>query len=236
MPKKYPVYLQLADLIERKINKNVYPLGSKIPSERELIDTFGISRMTVRKAIEVLIEKGLLTRQHGKGTYVSQAAVHSPLDSIQSMGKFIQDSGLLPSNKVLLSKKGKAGVKYSKIFDIDPEDDIFLLFRLRLADGKPFALEYTYTPYHIIPDLDSYNFEQCSFYDLLETHNIKPSQDTQRLEIVRVMNPQAALLNVEEGSAVFMLHNTVTNSSGKTIEYTRSYYSERTITFTSTLT
>lgn len=51
MPKKHPVYLQLADLIERKINKNEYPLGSKIPSERELIDTFGISRMTVRKAI-----------------------------------------------------------------------------------------------------------------------------------------------------------------------------------------
>ena len=222
MPKKYPVYLQLADLIERKINKNEYPLGSKIPSERELIDAFGISRMTVRKAIEVLIEKGLLTRQHGKGTYVSQAAVHSPLDSIQSMGKFIQDSGLLPSNKVLLTKKAKAGAKYSKIFDIDPEDDIFLLFRLRLANGKPFALEYTYTPYHIVPDLDSYDFEL--------------TQDTQRLEIVRVMNPQAALLNVEEGSAVFMLHNTVTNSSGKTIEYTRSYYSERTITFTSTLT
>lgn len=236
MPKKNPVYLQLADLIERKINKNEYPLGSKIPSERELINTFGISRMTVRKAIDVLIEKGLLTRIHGKGTYVSQAAVHSPLDSIQSMGKFIQASGLLPSNKVLLTKKEKAGVKYAKIFHLNSEDDIFLLFRLRLADGKPFALEYTYTPYDIVPNLDSYDFEQCSFYDLLETNHIKPSQDTQRLEIVRVLNPQAALLNVEEGSPVFMLHNTVSDPSGRTIEYTRSYYSERTITFTSTLT
>lgn len=236
MPKKHPVYLQLADLIERKINKNEYPLGSKIPSERELIDTFGISRMTVRKAIEVLIEKGLLTRVHGKGTYVSQATVRSPLDSIQSMGKFIQDSGLLPSNKVLLTKKEKAGVKYSRIFHLSPDDDIFPLFRLRLANGKPFALEYTYTPYDIVPNLDSYDFEQCSFYDLLETNHISPSHDTQRLEIVRVLNPQASLLNLEEGSAVFMLHNTVRDSSGRTIEYTRSYYSERTITFTSTLT
>ena len=87
-----PAYLQLADLIQEKIATNEYSLGSKIPSERELSEVFGISRMTVRKAIEVLIEKGMLTRLQGKGTFVSKPKIDSPIDTIQSMKSFIQES------------------------------------------------------------------------------------------------------------------------------------------------
>ncbi|MDD6435665.1 MAG: GntR family transcriptional regulator [Clostridiales bacterium] len=236
MPNNQPAYLQLADLIQEKIAANEYNLGSKIPSERELSETFGISRMTVRKAIEVLIDKGLLTRLQGKGTFVSRPKIDSPIDTIQSMGAFIQESGLIPSSKVLLTRKEKAGTKYGRIFHISPEADLFLLFRLRLGDGEPMALEYTYIPYDIIPDIESYNFEQCSLYDLYEQQGIMFSQDFQELEIVKVSNPQASLLKVAEDSAVFKLHNTVTDVSGRVIEYTRSYVGANTFTFSSVLT
>lgn len=231
-----PAYLQLADLIQEKIATNEYSLGSKIPSERELSEVFGISRMTVRKAIEVLIEKGMLTRLQGKGTFVSKPKTDSPIDTIQSMKSFIQESGLIPSNKVLVTKTEKAGGKYSRIFHIPPDADLFLLFRLRLGNGEPLALEYTYIPYDIIPDIESYDFEHCSLYDLYEQQGITFATDSQRLEIVNVCNPQAALLKVEEDSAVFMLHDTVTDTTGRVIEYTRSYVGGNTFTFSSILT
>lgn len=231
-----PAYLQLADLIQRKIETNEYCLGSKIPSERELSEVFGISRMTVRKAIDVLIEKGLLTRLQGKGTFVSQPTIDSPIDTIHSMRLFIQESGLIPSNKVLAAQKEKAGVKYSRIFGISPDEDLFLIFRLRLGNGIPLALEYTYIPYNIVPDIETYNFEHCSLYDLYEKQGISFATDSQKLEIVKAGNPQAALLKIEEGSAVFMLHNTVTDTTGRVVEYTRSYAGGNTFTFSSILT
>ncbi len=231
-----PAYLQLADLIQRKIETNEYGLGARIPSERELSEVFGLSRMTVRKAIDVLIEKGLLTRLQGKGTFVSKPRIDSPIDTIQSMRLFIQESGLIPSNKVLAAQKEKAGVKYGRIFKVSPDEDLFLIFRLRLGNGEPLALEYTYIPYNIVPDIETYNFEHCSLYDLYEKQGISFATDSQRLEIVKVCSPQSALLNIEEGSAVFMLHNTVTDITGRVVEYTRSYVSGDTFTFSSILT
>lgn len=233
---KQPIYLQLADYIQGKIDINEYTFGSKIPSEREFCNNFQISRMTVRKAIDHLIEKGYLVRFQGKGTFVNKQKLDSPLDTIQSMKRFIHNSGLVPSNRVIHTEKKKAGLKYSKIFHINPEDDIFCLFRLRLGDDKPIAMEYTYIPYNLIPDIDSYNFEHCSLYALFEHFHVELYEDYQTLEIVKIFNPQSALLKVPEGSPVFMLHNTVVDTSGRIVEYTRSYMSKNAVTFTSILT
>lgn len=232
-----PVYLQLAEFLQERINSNVYSLGSKIPSERELTETFGISRMTVRKAIDVLIERGILVRVQGKGTFVTSPKLDSPLDNgLESMGKFIRDQGLLPSNKVLSCEIRRAGTKYARIFHISPRDDIFQLFRLRLGNGKPIALEYTYVPGSIIPAIETYNFEYTSLYDLFRKHEIKTAYDHQELEIVNICNPQARLLGIAENTSVFMLHNTVVSESGQVLEHTKSYISGDTVTFSSILT
>ena len=225
MSNTHTIYQQLADFIQGKRETNEYNFGAKIPSEREFSEIFKISRMTVRKAIDLLIEKGLLVRIQGKGTFVSKPKIDSPIDTIQSMKSFIQESGLIPSNKVLIAQKEKAGIKYSKIFHINPDDDIFLLFRLRLGNGEPIALEYTYIPYQRIPNIESYDCKQCSF-----------ASDCQHLEIVKVCSPQSTLLKLAEDSAVFMLLDTVTDTTGQVIEYTRSYVGENTFTFSSILT
>ncbi len=232
-----PVYMQLAEFLQERINSNVYGLGNRIPSERELTETLGISRLTVRKAINVLIERGLLVRVQGKGTFVTSPKLNSPLDDgLESMGKFIQEQGLLPSNKVLSCEVRKAGTKYARIFHISPKDNIFQLFRLRLGNGKPIVLEYTYIPCSIIPDIETYNFEYTSLYDLFKKHEIKTSYDYQELEIVNICNPQAKLLELEENTSVFMLHNTVISENKQILEHTKSYISGNTVTFSSILT
>lgn len=230
-----PIYLQLAELLENKIFNKKYRPGSALPSERELCETYGISRMTVRKAIGVLVDKDILTRIQGKGTFVNRIDINASLDGIESMRAFIREEGLLPSNRVIYSTVRPAGKKYSKIFGIKHEDMIFFLHRLRLANGKPIAMEYTHVPYDLIPNLDEHDFETESLYDLFEKYGFHLAKDQQLLEIVRISSPQSNLLELDEGSPVFMLNNTVTATSGKVIEHTHSYIDQNAMTFTSTL-
>lgn len=235
MPGKQPLYLQLAELIEKKILSKEYVLGTYIPSERELCESYGVSRMTVRKAISLLEENGLLSKIQGKGTIVRPTVLETPIDSIQAMGKYIRSFGFTPTNKVFHTAKRRAGIKYSRIFGIDRNDFIFELFRLRLADGRPFAIEYTYVPSYILPHFEDYNFEFCSLYDLYAMNHIELSLDNQDLEIVRIDSPQSDLLKLPKNTAVFMLHNTVKDSLGRVVEYTRSYLGKDTTSFSTVL-
>lgn len=236
LTKEKAIYLQLAELIEEKIFKKQYRPGQMIPSERELCDVYGISRMTVRKAIDSLVDKEILTRVQGKGTFVNRTDMNSAMDGLESMRAFIRESGLLPSNKVIHTAVRPAGVKYAKIFGIDEDSLIFELFRLRLASGKPVAMEYTRAPYDLIENIDKYDFENGSLYELFEKSGFHLGRDKQTLEIVRVTAPQSNLLDVEDNAAVFMLHNTVTETGGRVIEHTRSYIAQRAMTFSTTLT
>lgn len=235
MANHQPLYQQLAELLEKKILSKEYVIGTYMPSERELCDKYGVSRMTIRTAIHILEEKGLVSKIQGKGTIVRPTVVETPIDSIQSMGKYIKSFGLNPTNKVLHTGKRPAGIKYSKIFNIQQEDLIFELFRLRLADNRPFAIEYTYIPCYVLPNIEDYNFEYCSLYDLYLHNQIHLSMDNQNLEIVRIDSPQCDLLKVPKNTAVFMLHNTVTDSEHRVVEYTRSYLSKDTISFSTVL-
>jgi len=234
--KEKAIYLQLAELLENKIINKKYRSGSAIPSERELCKTYGISRMTVRKGIDHLVEKGILTRVQGKGTFVSRIDINSPLDGLESMRSFIREEGLLPSSKVLRSVSRTAGEKYARIFSIHPDDIIFELYRLRLADGRPIAMEYTYVPMYLIPDIDSHDFEKESLYELFETNGLQLGTDEQTLEIVRVTSPQSNLLRIPDDSAVFMLNNTVTDIQDRVIEHTHSYINQNYMSFSARLT
>lgn len=235
MSRQQPLYYQLAELLEKKIMSKEYVIGTCIPSERELCNTYGVSRMTIRAAIQILENKGLVSKMQGKGTIVCPTVVETPIDSIQAMGQYIQSFGLTPTNKILHTRKRMAGTKYSKIFHISKEDYIFEIFRLRLADNKPFALEYTYIPYDIVPNIEDYNFEFCSLYDLYLHNQIYLSTDNQTLGIVRIDSPESDLLKLPQNTAVFMLHNIVEDTGHRIVEYTRSYLSKNTIGFSTVL-
>jgi len=230
-----PIYKQIADLLRDKIEKEEYQFGQFIPSERELSSRYGVNRLTVRKSIACLVEEGLLLPRPGKGTYVNRPKINSPLDTIQGTGPFLREMGLTPTNRLIYSGKRKAGWKYASIFNISQEDDIFQIFRVRLGDGEPFFLEYTYLPNDLIPNIEQYDFTVYSLYDLFNLQGIVLAGDTQTLEIVSVTSPQSTLLNVPDGEQVFMITDTSTNINGRIVEYTKSYSSGKKFTFSTTM-
>ena len=228
---KYSLYQQLADSLRDKIYEGKYAFGDKLPSERSLAEKFGISHLTVRKALAILEEEGMLLRVQGKGTFVRAQKYSIDMQHIDGFSSMFGQQGITITNKVLYSGVREAGFKYSRIFGIPREESVFELIRLRQNGEDPVALEYNILPTKRVPHVEEYDYSLYSLWDVYRQAGIQLVEENQKLEIVKVYNPQADLLNVEEGADVLMLSSTALDLSGKVIECTKIYDNAKRMVF-----
>ncbi len=228
---KYSLYQQLADSLRDKIYEGKYAFGDKLPSERSLAEKFGISHLTVRKALAILEEEGMLLRVQGKGTFVRAQKYSIDMQHMDGFSSMFGQQGITITNKVLYSGVREAGFKYSRIFGIPREEPVFELIRLRQNGEDPVALEYNILPTKRVPHVEEYDYSLYSLWDVYRQTGIQLVEENQKLEIVKVYNPQADLLNVEEGADVLMLSSTALDLSGKVIECTKIYDNAKRLVF-----
>ena len=228
---KYSLYQQLADSLRDKIYEGKYAFGDKLPSERSLAEKFGISHLTVRKALAILEEEGRLLRVQGKGTFVRAQKYSIDMQHMDGFSSMFGQQGITITNKVLYSGVREAGFKYSRIFGIPREEPVFELIRLRQNGEDPVALEYNILPTKRVPHVEEYDYSLYSLWDVYRQTGIQLVEENQKLEIVKVYNPQADLLNVEEGADVLMLSSTALDLSGKVIECTKIYDNAKRLVF-----
>src|SRR5215472_9864244 len=136
-----PRYHQLKEILREKIRSGEWKPGDIIPSERELSETYGISRMTARQAITDLVNEGLFYREQGKGTFVSQRKITQQLLHLTGFTEDIKARGQRPGTKVLSAETIPADEGTAEKLRIDPGTSVFRLRRLRIADGSPLAIE-----------------------------------------------------------------------------------------------
>lgn len=228
---KHSLYQQLADSLRDKIYEGKYAFGDKLPSERSLAEKFGISHLTVRKALAILEEEGMLLRVQGKGTFVRAQKYSIDMQHMDGFSSMFGQQGITITNKVLYSGVREAGFKYSRIFGIPREEPVFELIRLRQNGEDPVALEYNILPTKRVPHVEEYDYSLYSLWDVYRQTEIQLVEENQKLEIVKVYNPQADLLNVEEGADVLMLSSTALDLSGKVIECTKIYDNAKRMVF-----
>lgn len=228
---KYSLYQQLADSLRDKIYEGKYAFGDKLPSERSLAEKFGISHLTVRKALAILEEEGMLLRVQGKGTFVRAQKYSIDMQHMDGFSSMFGQQGITITNKVLYSGVREAGFKYSRIFGIPREEPVFELIRLRQNGEDPVALEYNILPTKRVPHVEEYDYSLYSLWDVYRQTGIQLVEENQKLEIVKVYNPQVDLLNVEEGADVLMLSSTALDLSGKVIECTKIYDNAKRMVF-----
>ena len=231
MAEKYSLYQQLADSLRDKIYEGKYAFGDKLPSERSLAEKFGISHLTVRKALAILEEEGMLLRVQGKGTFVRAQKYSIDMQHLDGFSSMFGQQGITITNKVLYSGVREAGFKYSRIFGIPREEAVFELIRLRQNGEEPVALEYNILPAKRVPHVEEYDYSLYSLWDVYRQTGIELVEENQKLEIVKVFNPQADLLNVEEGADVMLLSSTALDASGKVIECTKIYDNAKRMVF-----
>lgn len=161
--------------------------------------------------------------------------IDTALDTIEGFGRFLEDNGVQPSSKVLFTGKRKAGFLYSRIFNLAESDFLYRILRLRLADNEPVSLEDTYIPYKLIDQIETYDFQVYSLYDIFSRHDINLTLDYEKLSIIRVRNPEAKLLNIAPGSSIFLVEDRSVDADGRLVEFTRSYTSGERFTFSTVM-
>lgn len=221
--RKQPLYDQLVDLLSDKIQNEMHP-GDALPSERDLAETYGLSRTTVRLAMSELEELGLVTRKHGKGTFVSSVS----RDTTDLMGTYsftdqMRSLGRVPHTEVIDFEVREASKFVAQNMDLRLGEAVFRMRRLRTADGVPMMLERTYMPVKVFDSLTQRMVESKSLYEIVEQDFRMKIKTAEEAFGARAARPdEARLLKIDEDAPVLHLVRTTYNSKNVVIEYTRS--------------
>ena len=199
-------------------------VGAAIPPERRLAAELGVSRPTLRAAIEELVREGLLLRRHGSGTYVAEPKIALPL-TMTSFSDDMRQRGMRPDSRVLSFTEEAAGAKLGARLKISPVERTWAIRRLRLADDETMAIEFLHVPQRIAPTLTRRDLEGHSFYDLLaQRYGIAVAAGTQTIEPTVTNDEEAAVLGVPVHAPAFLFERTSTSDQGEVVEFVRSIY------------
>ncbi len=220
-----PIYYQLKEWLRAEIAAGTWQPGDLIPSERELSEQFGISRMTVRQALNELREDGVLRREQGKGTYVTSPKIEQRLTRLTGFTEDMKRRAMHSGAKVLRQTWVEAPDFVARALKIPPGKRIILLERLRMAEGEPMAIETSFLHFAGMKGLLEENFENQSLYQRLSRkYGIIPTRAEQQVEAVICHESQCALLNIEPGAAVLRNRRIAYDQNNKPFEYVQSIY------------
>jgi GntR family transcriptional regulator len=199
-------------------------VGEAIPSERRLSSELGVSRLTLRAALDDLVRDGYLVRRHGSGTFVSEPKIAQQL-TLTSFSEDMRRRGMTPSSRTLELTVSPAGARLSSRLQVPPEDHVTRVRRLRYADGETMAIETLHVPRRLVPELTPEDLENRSFYQLLEErYEILIASGVQTIEPTVTDEEESALLGVPVHSPAFLFERTTRDESGRVIELVRSIY------------
>lgn len=221
--RKQPLYDQLVDILAEKI-EHEYHAGDMISSERELSERYGLSRTTVRLALQELERLGLVVRQHGRGTFVAdRSAQTTNLMQTYSFTEQMQTMGRDPLTTILEFSDLEADKNLSEHMGVRLGEKLFKVKRLRSADGMPMMVERSYLPVRKFLTLKRPQLETMPLYDIIEKEFREKIAQAEEEFFASIARPaDAHLLGISEGAPVLDLVRTTYNISNEVVEYTLS--------------
>ncbi|WP_313808531.1 GntR family transcriptional regulator [Sphingobium sp.] len=217
---RVPLYLQLQQLVRQAIQSRLLVQDDVIPAERDLAEEYGVSRITVRKAIDGLAQEGLLVRRRGAGTFVA-ARVDKSFSKLSSFSEDMMARGRRPSSEWLSKSVGLVTPEESLSLGLSPGTRVYRFQRMRFADDVPMAVEYSTIVGHCLPNLDAV---VDSLYSALEANGCRPVRALQRLRAMHFPSDQSKRLGVETGHAGLFIERRGFLADGEAVEFTQSYY------------
>lgn len=198
-------------------------LGTVIPPERELAARLGVSRPTLRSAVDELVADGYLERRQGSGTYVSKPKVAQPL-TLTSFSEDMRRRGMRPGGRILSFRSELAGAKAGARLRVSPRDRVWVIRRLRTADDEPIAIEWAYLPHRHLPDLRPEDLADHSLYERLRSAGVQIDVASQVIAPTVTDAEESALLEVPELTPALLFEQTTVSESGEVVEFVRSVY------------
>ena len=220
-----PLYQQVADHLRRQITDGVYAVGALLPTEEELCQRFGVSRITIRAALAQLVDAHLLRRQRGKGTFVAPPPVEHQLIRLTDFVEDMTAVGLQPTSRVLHLGEESASMAIAQELHLHTGTPVVRLDRLRFADGNPIAFDISYLPLRFGHLLDHTQLAEETIYQQLERrYGIVIEAGTFIVEADDAPEPVADALALPRDAAVVLVHRTARTDLGDVVFYQKRWY------------
>ncbi|NLQ61494.1 GntR family transcriptional regulator [Streptococcus mutans] len=218
-----PAYIHIHDQIKKEIDEGLWKIGDRLPSERDLAERFEVSRMTLRQAITLLVEEGILERRVGSGTYIASSRVQEKMRGTTSFTEIVKSQGKTPSTKLISYRRVHPSEQEIKFLDIKPKSYIIRMERVRYADDIPVVFEVTAIPEKIIK---SFKKEAITkhFFKTLTDHGFVIGKSQQTISASNANEMTADYLAISRGHAVLTLAQVSYFENGMPFEYVRSQY------------
>ncbi|WP_242057226.1 GntR family transcriptional regulator [Pseudalkalibacillus hwajinpoensis] len=223
-PKGDALYLQIKDVLIERIQTGAWKSNTLIPTEQALIKEFGVSRTTIRQAITILVQNGLLEKKQGHGTIVKPHQLVGNLGQLKGFAEEVMEKGQVPSSKVI-----RAEFKYnlfheSEMLQVAEGSPILLVERIRFADETPVALERTCWPESIGKLLIQHDLNEAKYYEILENYQIYLNKAQERIAAINATLDEADSLAIRPGEALLEMTRLSYGLNDHLIEYTKTKY------------
>ena len=216
-----PLYQQLMLRLKNDIIAGVYPAGARIPSEQLLCETYGVSRVTVRKAMLDLVQEGMLVRRQGKGTFVADERLQRDLAHITSFTNACAATGHTAATRVIEIKRAPAHAEDVESLSLKDGDEVIEIVRLRLCDDEPVTLEVNHFP----TSLSFLESEPLtgSLYEQLRAHGLIPSHAVHDISLGHATPLVSKYLGTAVGEALLLLDETVLDQHEQPLHTSRQW-------------
>lgn len=217
-----PLYFQLSQQLESAVEKGKLAPGSLLGNEIDLAGRLGLSRPTVRQAIQVLVDKGLLVRRRGIGTQVVHSQVKRPLE-LSSLYDDLESAGQRPATRLLRLETERATAEVAAALGVAEGTDVRLVERLRLAHGEPMAYLRNHIPCELLR-LDEGELETTGLYRLMRTAGVILHSARQSVGARAAEAAEGELLGEPVGAPLLTMRRTTSDDTGRTVEYGSHMY------------
>jgi GntR family transcriptional regulator len=221
-----PRYRHVADLLEAEILSGGLPAGARVPSERVIAEKHGLSRMTARQAIELLVRRGLVYRRPGSGTFVAPARVEHTLSRFSGFTETMRSQGIEPSGRVLAVRliAGTAPDAEAALGLVDGQR-CWCVRRVRFGDGEPLVVEMSHVPERVFPDLGRKDLGHASLYEMMRTvYGVDPVHAHETIESTACEPDDARHLSCRPGAPAILVTRLTYDADGRPVEFARDVY------------
>ena len=199
--------------------------GDRVPTESELVSRYGVSRITVRKVLDLLAREGLIVRERGRGTHVAHLRLEHGLARVVSFTDDMRQRGFQAGTKVLFSGLQPAPESIARELAVPEGTELARLDRLRLADGEPMCIEQSYLVHRLLPGILDHDFSTRSLREVkVGEYGIRWSRARQTIQAVLATPELAHVLSVKPNAALLYIERVSYSQEDVPVEFLRVYY------------
>lgn len=223
--KETPLYKEIYDDLKQKILNNEYKENAILPTEAELIEKYEVSRITMRRALSDLEHDGLIKRTRGKGTVVLPKKKYRDLYQLKSFSEEARENNDVPTSIIVNCEEQPCSAGVAEYLDIDTDEPVYYLCRLRLINGRINGVFETYISKRFNFKLDVDNFDgNQSLYDFYENNGVMIGDANETIEAIMAPQHIKKMMFMDNDEPIFYRERVTFDVNGRPIEFSKNYY------------